>query len=973
MKLGKVLTIILLLILLAGAAYGVYTIGLPYLEEYLASKEAPDPDETLPEETVESLEVDLVNSANLYSDIDDKGNQIFYFQFFEGEFDLTSVHLVAVYADNTTQSIILSEEMLSEEDLADIRAGGIIRPIVDFGGKQIIIYIKIVPKTEDVFYTVSFDTKGGSPIPPILSNAQGLIEYLPTSTTKAGYKFNGWYTSYDKPPVNAPITLTSNITLNARWRDLREYTVTFLGKDGEELKVQKNVEHGYSATAPTAPIIEGWQFDKWSAPFNNITADTTITAEYVQLERKIFFRSEVWGPGNEEIRIVKYGASLPAGDIPQVPAKEGYTAEWSRKVFNNVKENINVDAIYEIIKLTVTFKSNVWDPSNYVVVTVNYGASLSSARFPDLPPQKEDYDLAWEAVDLENITQNLEVNAIYTPHIYPITFRRPYQSGGGSEYLDKIDAEHDSHITPFDTGKDPEFFEIKWYTTATPGPQDQPIDFNTYVVKGPAIFYVKERDLRVYVITFAYNLGEEDIIFDIVNVEGEGTVLKPFRPSPPYVEGYTFSGWSVPEDYAVTEDTIVYAYYNVNYYMVRFYERGNLVEQSSKAYGTLISTPVGYDTEREGFIFEGWFTSPIFAVGTHVNFENTKVAGHISFYAKWVSLDKGSEGLQFAYIEISEQEAYYEIVGYQDYSDLEVKTPSMYEGLDVKSISGSAFEDCYDIISLELPATLEFIGEHAFDSLYLLTAFITKQDAEFYIAVDGILYSADGSVLVCFPTSKNAEGFVIPAQVKTIAQGAFASVGTLTSLEFESGSVIESIEYGAFLGCSGLVSIELPSTLKSLGAAAFKECNYLVAITGGTGLTSVGKLAFHNTGWLEAQPSAGFVTLASTVILYRGSGEVSLPNNVTTIADSAFAGTTITSITIGADSQLAYIGANAFSNCVLLSSIVILTDSMPEIGAGAFGGIKGDAKLYVPADLLTEYELNPAIINFVNAGTLLVY
>lgn len=967
MKLGKILTVVLLLILLTGVAYGIYTLGYPYLEKYLQAQKGPIDKGTPPEETIVAVAIDRASSGNLYSG---EGGNV-YFQFYENEIDWDSMRIAITYGDDKVQTISLTEDMLSEEDLESLERGGVNSFIVDIGGAQVIITIKIIPHTQEITYTVSFDARGGSEVPPVLSDANGLVSFLPSSSVKEGYVFKGWFTADDKL-ATAPLTVTGDITLYAKWRDLRTYEVTFLGKDGNVLKVEE-VEHGQNATAPDAPQITGWEFIKWSSPTNNITSDKTIQAEYRQLKRQVVFRSSEWGVGNDVTIDVNYGESLPANLIPEVPAKVGYTAAWNRQTFNNITENIFVDAVYTIIKLTVTFWSDEWQPSEYVVRTVNYGTTLPASLIPTLPPQRTGYDLAWESKSLENITQNLDIKAVYTPKKYTIQFRRPFQSGGGSALLDQILADHDSHITPYDTGKGLPDYDVKWYTTPNPGPSDNPVDFATYVVTGPVIFFVKEIDLRIYYVNFAYNIGAGDVVFATAEVMGAGSPLLPYRPAAPQLEGYTFSAWSVPEDYTVSAHITVYALYYVNHYMVRFFERNTLIEESSKAYGTLITPPAGYDEEREGFTFEGWFTSPIFAAGTVVDFNaGVAVTGPINLYAKWVSLDKGSEGLEFNYVEISEGFAYYEIIGYAGYSDLEVKIPSMYEGLDVKGISDDAFKACGDITSIELPSELEYLGENAFANTYSLSAFTTKPGASFYKAVNGILYSADDSVLVRYPAAKSAAGFVIPASVTTIAKGAFALVNGLTTLEFEESALIERIEARAFKGCFELVSADLPDTITFLGEEAFGDCISLATVTGGEGLISVGKNAFESTEWLADQTS-DFVTLADVLILYKGSGAITLDNNIVVIADGAFAGTQITSVTIGQASSLAYIGKEAFKNCVKLTTINILIADMPEIGANAFGGISGSATLYVPAELLAEYEANPALINFVNAGAIQAY
>ncbi len=64
------------------------------------------------------------------------------------------------------------------------------------------------------------------------------------------------------------------------------YTVTFKDYDGTVLKVQENVESGAAAVPPADPVREGYKFTGWDMAFDNITADTVITAQYEKIEEQ---------------------------------------------------------------------------------------------------------------------------------------------------------------------------------------------------------------------------------------------------------------------------------------------------------------------------------------------------------------------------------------------------------------------------------------------------------------------------------------------------------------------------------------------------------------------------------------------------------------------------------------------------------------------------------------------------------------
>ncbi len=58
-----------------------------------------------------------------------------------------------------------------------------------------------------------------------------------------------------------------------------EYTVTFVGFDGESLKVE-TVDKGAAASAPEAPVVDGYNFIGWDVEFDVILGDTTVKAVY---------------------------------------------------------------------------------------------------------------------------------------------------------------------------------------------------------------------------------------------------------------------------------------------------------------------------------------------------------------------------------------------------------------------------------------------------------------------------------------------------------------------------------------------------------------------------------------------------------------------------------------------------------------------------------------------------------------------
>ena len=72
---------------------------------------------------------------------------------------------------------------------------------------------------------------------------------------------------------------------------------------------------------------------------------------------------------------------------------------------------------------------------------------------------------------------------------------------------------------------------------------------------------------------------------------------------------------------------------------------------------------------------------------------------------------------------------------------------------------------------------------------------------------------------------------VIPKIIKKIGPRAFSGCTKLTSITFEQGSQLETIDELAFSGCTSLTAITLPNSLKYLNKTAFNGCTGLTQIT----------------------------------------------------------------------------------------------------------------------------------------------
>ncbi|RPH33071.1 MAG: T9SS C-terminal target domain-containing protein [Bacteroidales bacterium] len=111
-------------------------------------------------------------------------------------------------------------------------------------------------------YTVTFNTQGGNSISSVSANFNSTIT-TPSTPTRTGYTFNGWYkeASCTNQWAFATDVVTSNITLYAKWT-INAYTVTFNTQGGSAIS-SVSATFNSTITVPSAPIKTGYTFDGW--------------------------------------------------------------------------------------------------------------------------------------------------------------------------------------------------------------------------------------------------------------------------------------------------------------------------------------------------------------------------------------------------------------------------------------------------------------------------------------------------------------------------------------------------------------------------------------------------------------------------------------------------------------------------------------------------------------------------------------
>ncbi len=156
----------------------------------------------------------------------------------------------------------------------------------------------------------------------------------------------------------------------------------------------------------------------------------------------------------------------------------------------------------------------------------------------------------------------------------------------------------------------------------------------------------------------------------------------------------------------------------------------------------------------------------------------------------------------------------------------------------VTSIGPYAFADSSALTVLRLPSTLESLGKGFAGLCKNLERIEFSGNCAAYKAVDGAVYTADGTCLLACPAARTGS-FAVADGTETIDSDAF-SCSALTSVTLPEG--LRSIGNYAFYMAKDLEMPALPESLESVGKYAFCAGWYNLRIPGDTAVQSVIRL-----------------------------------------------------------------------------------------------------------------------------------
>ena len=420
---------------------------------------------------------------------------------------------------------------------------------------------------------------------------------LPAAPTKDGYTFAGWVDA-EGNAMPATHTTDGDVTFYAKWVTSAFDAKFYLDAAKTDLYDTKSVEFGAAITAPAAPSKTGYTFKGWSLDGSTVLADLgtmdtegkDFIAVFEALSSGVTFYD---GDTVLETKTGNFGDKINAIDNP---TKAGYTfAGWVDASGSDVifPVTLGLDPISVYAKWTANpIFIEFYDGTNFISGGEQYCGEAIVA--PEAPVKAGYNFVGW--VDANGDAMPATVPAAeakyytkYEAASYNVTFKADGETVRSEEAL------FGSTIVPPDA---PSKVGNTFKGWAVEGTTDiVTFDDNTTVPVG-GVTYVAIFEVNTYKITYYV----DNVIVKVDEYKyGDKVTAYTYTPE----AGESFGGWTttIPETMPAN-DVNIYGTTSTNNYTVTFNVNGKEYTKLSFAYGATVTAPAY--TVPEGYSFSGW-------------------------------------------------------------------------------------------------------------------------------------------------------------------------------------------------------------------------------------------------------------------------------------------------------------------------------------------------------------------------------
>jgi len=286
---------------------------------------------------------------------------------------------------------------------------------------------------------------------------------------------------------------------------------------------------------------------------------------------------------------------------------------------------------------------------------------------------------------------------------------------------------------------------------------------------------------------------------------------------------------------------------------------------------------------------------------------------------------------------------------------------------NVKNIGANALTGCTGLTGpLTIPGTVNGTAnlKGRMDNMPGVTEFIIGSGSSTLKAIDGVIYSMDGTILALYPGGKTATSYNIASGTTTVYDGAFAYVQNLTTLNIPSSvTAFGTASNGTttfYVNKCCFYSPSLQTITVDAGNANFTSMN--------------GILVDKTSGWnyirefpenyqpQELTVDGSIVQTIQGNIFSRAKNlrYVKFGEGVTALKYQTFKynGVTPAILYVELPTTLTSLGNEVFNGATSLKQIVFKSSTPPTVGTNAFGSVsnQSDVLVGVPESNLAAYQ-----------------
>lgn len=230
------------------------------------------------------------------------------------------------------------------------------------------------------------------------------------------------------------------------------------------------------------------------------------------------------------------------------------------------------------------------------------------------------------------------------------------------------------------------------------------------------------------------------------------------------------------------------------------------------------------------------------------------------------------------------------------------------------------FASCTNLETVDSGNGVEYICDYAFSKCTALTGFNFNEGLK-----EINQYAFDHTSII---------NVNLPSTLEWIGEYAFSGDTLLQTLNLNEG--LEYISPSAFNGCSSLTTVDIASTIEQIDTAAFYNCTKLTTVTGGEGVNSIESNAFYYTSSLAEYPFSDKIAyVASQAFKYSGLTNLVIPDSEydVTIGQNAFNSCKKLK-TVTLYGNVISLGANAFQDCTALEEFTYAESKLNDRRVG---------------------------------------